>query len=67
MPDKYDVFKRRPWRRNANKQWEPHGGARKTYIRRGVTFEEARQICEIGNAKNVRGKPGQIWHEFERS
>lgn len=63
--DKYRVFKRRPWRRVAT-GWEPNGGARKTVVRRNVSIEDARAICAEGNKNNVRGKPGQLWYEFER-
>ena len=64
----YFVFKRRPWRRN--KQWpggwEPFGGARKTAVRKGVSLEQAQEICREGNANIERGKPGQMFYEFER-
>jgi hypothetical protein len=64
----YRVFKRRPWKRNKSwpNGWEPHGGARKTTVRWGCSVEEARRICKEGNGDVVRGKPGQMFHEFER-
>ncbi len=63
----YRVYKRRPWKRDARYPggWSPNGGARKTTVRRGVELAEARRICAEGNAHVVRGKPGQLYYEFE--
>lgn len=63
----YHVFKRRPWKRNKAWPcgWEPHGAARKTTVRRGASLQEARRICAEGNQNIVRGKPGQMYYEFE--
>lgn len=70
---KYNVFKRRPWKKNPAWPggWEPEGGARKTTVRRGVDLETARAICAEGNANIKRDKsgsikPGQMFYEFER-
>jgi hypothetical protein len=74
MSDSYRVFKRNPWKRNKAWPggWEPHGGARKQTVRRGVDLETARRICAEGNKENnarrAAGKSneGRIWFEFER-
>ena len=54
---KYNVFVRNWWK--LNKDWpdglEP-GPGRKTYIRHGVSIDEARKICEDYNDTHERGK-----------
>lgn len=54
--DRYNVFHRTWWRRNPS--WpdgrEP-GAGRKTYLRRGVTLEEARQLCAEYNRTHNPG------------
>lgn len=53
----YNVFTRTWWRRN--RSWprglEPHAG-RKTYLKRGVTYEEARALCREYNATHAPGE-----------
>jgi hypothetical protein len=66
MSTLYVVFTRCPWQRNDRypQGWEPMGGAPKTFVADGLTFEEAREMCTEGNADNVSGVHGQTYHEF---
>lgn len=63
METKYNVFTRTWWKNNPN--WpnglEPHMG-RKTYLRRNVTREQAREICEAYNSTH---KPGRYSRKAE--
>lgn len=59
MPDQplYNVFTRTWWR--PNPAWpnglEP-GAGRKTYLRRGVSYADARAICEQYNKTHTPGR-----------
>jgi hypothetical protein len=59
----YNVFTRTWWKRNPS--WpdgrEPHLG-RKKYLRRGVSYAEARQICKQYNDTH---KPGPLSRKAE--
>lgn len=61
----YTVFKRTWWAKEGGK-WVPRAG-RKTVIRRGLTVEEARSMCERLNrdlpASNRRGMKYEFMSE----
>jgi hypothetical protein len=65
----YKVFSRRTMRR-AKGIFVPNPGARRTTIRRGLTVEEARQLCKQGPANMARDAGsdtrGLVWYEFEQ-
>lgn len=50
----YRVFRRKPWRRARSGGYEPNPCARCYTIRRGLTIEEARQLCAQGPANQAR-------------
>lgn len=56
----YDVFVR-SWFRKTRTGIEPHAG-RKTYLRRGLSYEEARQLCAWYNCQH---KPGSLSRKAE--
>lgn len=69
---KYTVFVRNWWKRNSS--WpnglEPDAGARKVTIRKGLSLEEARQLCKTINdelaylnPKNKLGKKAEFTSE----
>lgn len=62
----YRVFVRNWWKRNPAwpKGLEPDGGARKTTLARGLTFEEARERCREYNGTHDPG-PLSRKAEFE--
>ncbi len=57
MDKKYNVFTRRFWRANPN--WpgklEPHMG-RKTYLRNGISREDAVRVAQDYNSSHKPGK-----------
>lgn len=63
METYYDVFTRTWWRNNPSwpKGLEPCPG-RKTYLRKHVTWEDARAICEQYNSTH---KPGRLSRKAE--
>jgi hypothetical protein len=50
--NKFKVFKRAWWRKDANGRIVPNPGARKTTLRTGLTESEARAFCARFNAEN---------------
>lgn len=64
MATTYQVFVRNWWKRNPS--WpnglEPNPCARKTTIRRGLTYAEAQQFCEEYNRTH---KPGRFSRKAE--
>lgn len=69
MSDTYRVFSRKPYMR-VNGGYAPNPYARKITIRRGVSIDEARTMCEDGPANIARdaGKEyrNKSFYEFER-
>lgn len=63
--DTYDVFVR-DWWRYENGRLVPYPGAPRRYIARGVSYDDARQICADYRAKH---EPGAVSRkaEFERA
>lgn len=63
-PRIYTVFVRNWWKRNP--AWpnglEPDPTARKTTIRRGLTYAEARQLCAEWNSTH---RPGRLSRKAE--
>jgi hypothetical protein len=57
----YNVFVRNWWRMERGRR-VPDPGARKTYLRKHVTYEDARAICEAYKAEH---DPGQLSRKAE--
>lgn len=65
MKPTYRVFKRRPWHKGPP-GWEPNGGARKTTVESGLSYDEAFSLCMRENRDVKRKDRGQMYYEFER-
>ncbi len=59
----YKVFKRAWWRKDASGRLVPYPGARKTTLRTGLSYDEAREFCRKWNAENNPG-PLSVKAEF---
>ncbi len=59
---KYTCFVRNWWYRGTDGKLHPHPGARKTTVRRGLTYNEARQFCQEYNATH---NPGPLSRKCE--
>jgi hypothetical protein len=62
MTQYFDVFVRNWWRRNEYGQLVPHPKARKTYLARHVTYDDARLICSDYNTTH---RPGALSRKAE--
>lgn len=51
----YNVFHRTWWRRTASGSGREPGAGRKTYLRRSVTYADAREICKQYNDTHEPG------------
>lgn len=61
METYYNVFVRNWWR-TENGQRVPDPTARKTYLRKHVTFTDARELCQQYNSTH---KPGKLSRKAE--
>jgi hypothetical protein len=70
--DSYNVFTRAWWReatpRDGNwpRNLVPAAGAERTYLARGVSYSEARELCDEWNSENEEGRYS-VKAEFERA
>jgi len=60
MENYFDVFVRNWWKRATTPGWpnglEPDPRARKTYLRKHVTYVDARAICDAYNGSHTQGR-----------